>query len=71
MKIKSVIFKDTLKWDDEIWENVAYPATEQLEDFLEANDKKIVSINYFVTDEGYNNTGLARYCNHILLVYED
>ena len=33
MKIKSVIFKDTFKWDNEVWENVAYPATEQLEDF--------------------------------------
>lgn len=70
MKIKSVIFKDALKWDSEAWENVPYPATEQLEDFLEANEKKIVSINYFVTDEGYNNTGMARYCNHILLTYK-
>lgn len=73
-KIKAVTFKDTFKWDSETRENVPYPATEQLEEFLKHHflflDKEIVSINYSVTHEGYNGAGIAQYCNHILLTYK-
>lgn len=71
-KIKAVTFKDTFKWDSETRENVPYPATEQLEEFLSDHlllDEEIVSINYSVTHEGYNGAGIAQYCNHILLTY--
>ena len=72
-KIKAVTFKDTFKWDSETRENVPYPATERLEDFLSDHlllDEEIVSINYSVTHEGYNGAGIAQYCNHILLTYK-
>lgn len=75
-KIKAVTFKDTFKWDSETRENVPYPATEQLEEFLKEHllyflDEEIVSINYSVTHEGYNGVGIAQYCNHILLTYRE
>ena len=38
--------------------------------FLETYNKKIISINYSVTHEGYNGAGIAQYCNHILLTYK-
>ena len=73
-KIKAVTFKDTFKWDSETRENVPYPATEQLEEFLSDRhfflDEGIVSINYSVTHEGYNGAGITQYCNHILLTYK-
>ena len=72
-KIKAVTFKDTFKWDSGTRENVPYPATERLEDFLSDHlllDEEIVSINYSVTHEGYNGAGIAQYCNHILLTYK-
>lgn len=73
-KIKAVTFKDTLKWDSEARKNVPYSATEQLEKFLSDHhllfNEEIVSINYSVTHEGYNDVGIAQYCNHILLIYK-
>ena len=72
-KIKAVTFKDTFKCDSETRKNVPYPATEQLEKFLKNHflvfEEEIVSINYSVTHEGYNDAGIAQYCNHILLTY--
>jgi hypothetical protein len=74
-KIKAVTFKDTFKWDSDTRENIPYPATEQLEEFLNSHflflNEEIVSINYSVTHEGYNGAGIAQYCNHILLAYKD
>lgn len=65
-------FKDGTRWDDSFQESRAWSAAEQLEDFLRIRSSiEIISISYSVTHEGYNGCGIAKYRNHILLVYKD
>lgn len=63
-------FKDDTRWDDSFQESKNWSAAEQLEDFLRAFPVEIISISYSVTHEGYNSYGVAKYRNHILLVYK-
>lgn len=71
MLYNTKIFKDGTLWDDSFQESRDWSAVEQLEDFLRAFPVEIISISYSVTHEGYNSYGVAKYRNHILLVYKD
>lgn len=66
------IFKDGTLWDNSFQESRDWSAAEQLKDFLRLFPSiEIISISYSVTHEGYNSYGVAKYRNHILLVYKD
>ena len=72
MLYNTKIFKDGTLWDDSFQESKVWPAAEQLEDFLRIFPSiEIISISYSVTYEGYDSYGVAKYRNHILLVYKD